>query len=97
MKISANIAIWLCAAFALLCGGFAFTGFSSLATITDEAEASFRWVLGSGLSSLVGVVFGVLSGSSKKESSGTSNKKSPPSRRAFVDRVISQITQAGCS
>ena len=63
MKVSANIAIWLCAAFALLCGGFAFTGFSSLATIADEAERdlslgySWFWAfLG-----MVGVVFGILS------------------------------------
>ncbi len=38
MKISAKIAIWLCVAFALLCAGFAFSGFSSLATMTDEAQ-----------------------------------------------------------
>ena len=63
MKISANIAIWLCVAFALFCAAFAFTGFSSLATIADEAEReaslgySWFWTfLGA-----IGVVFGILS------------------------------------
>jgi hypothetical protein len=63
MKISAKIAIWLCSAFALLCAGFAFTGFSTLATITDQAERdislgySWFWTfLGA-----IGVGFGILS------------------------------------
>ena len=63
MKISAKIAIWLCVAFALFCAGFAFTGFSSLAGMTDEAERemslgySWFWTfLGA-----IAVGFGILS------------------------------------
>lgn len=63
MKISAKIAIWLCAAFALLCAGFAFTGFSSLATIVDEAERdlSFGYAWFWTFLSAIGVGFGILS------------------------------------
>jgi len=38
MRISATVAMWLCAAFALVCLGFVYSGFSALATITDSAE-----------------------------------------------------------
>ena len=38
MRISAAVAVWLCAAFALVCLGAAFTAFSGLATLTDAAE-----------------------------------------------------------
>ena len=38
MRISAAVAVWICAAFALVCLGFAYSGFSALATITDSAE-----------------------------------------------------------
>jgi len=38
MRISATVAVWLCAGFALVCLGFAYSGFSALATITDSAE-----------------------------------------------------------
>jgi len=38
MRISAAVAVWLCAAFALICLGFALTAFSGLATLTDAAE-----------------------------------------------------------
>jgi hypothetical protein len=68
MKVSAQVAMWLCAGFALLCGGFAFTGFSSLATITDAAERdlslgySWFWTfLGA-----IAVVFGIISWLIKK-------------------------------
>jgi len=63
MKISAQVAMWLCAAFALLCLGFAYSGFSALQTLTDEAErelsrgyAWFWTFLGA-----VAVAFGALS------------------------------------
>ncbi len=55
--------MWLCAAFALLCLGFAYSGFSALQTLTDEAErelsrgyAWFWTFLGA-----VAVAFGALS------------------------------------
>ena len=55
--------MWLCAAFALVCLGFAYSGFSALQTLTDEAErelsrgyAWFWTFLGA-----VAVAFGVLS------------------------------------
>ena len=38
MRISAAIAVWMCAAFALICLGFALTAFSGHATLTDAAE-----------------------------------------------------------
>src|SRR4051794_16448740 len=38
MRISAAVAVWMCAAFALICLGFAYTAFSGLATLTDAAE-----------------------------------------------------------
>jgi len=38
MIISARIAVWLCAIFALVCLGFAFSGFSALGSLVDEAE-----------------------------------------------------------
>jgi hypothetical protein len=63
MKVSAGVAMLLCAAFALACFAFAFSGFSALASITDVAErelslgyAWFWTFLG-----VVAVIFGVLS------------------------------------
>ena len=38
MRISAAIAVWMCAAFALICLGFVYSGFSGFATLTDAAE-----------------------------------------------------------
>ena len=47
MKITAQLGMWLCAAFALVCLGFAFSGFSGLVTMTDPAErdltAGYAW------------------------------------------------------
>jgi hypothetical protein len=63
MKISAQLAMWLCAAFALVCLGIAFSGFSSLATSADQAERDLSlgyawfWTF---LAS-VAVLFGLLS------------------------------------
>jgi hypothetical protein len=38
MQISAALAMWMCAAFALVCAGFAYSAFAGLVTITDSAE-----------------------------------------------------------
>jgi hypothetical protein len=63
MKISAAIAMWLCAAFALVCFGFAYSGFSALEAMADEAERELSrgyawfWVF----LSVVGIAFGILS------------------------------------
>jgi hypothetical protein len=63
MKISAVMAMWMCAVFGLVCFGFAFNGFSALSSITDAEEreltlgyASFWAFLGS-----VALAFGILS------------------------------------
>jgi len=63
MRISALMAMWMCAVFGLVCFGFAVTGFFALPSITDSAErdltlgyASFWTFLGA-----VALVFGVLS------------------------------------
>ena len=63
MKISAAVAMWLCAMFALVCFSVAYQGFSSLETLTDIAErdlsSGYAWFW-----TFLGVVasaFGVLS------------------------------------
>jgi hypothetical protein len=63
VKITAQLGVWLCAVFALLCLGFAFNGFSAVTAMTDAAErelslgyAWFWTFLGA-----VAVLFGVLS------------------------------------
>ena len=63
MNISAQLAIWLCAAFALVCGGFAYNGFAALGTLTDQAERdmSFGYACFWTFLALIGVGFGVLS------------------------------------
>jgi hypothetical protein len=47
LQISAALAVWLCAAFALICLGFAYSAFSGLATLTDAADrdisAGYGW------------------------------------------------------
>jgi hypothetical protein len=74
MKITAQVGMWMCAAFALFCAAFAFNGFASLGTITDDADRelslgySWFWVfLGA-----VGVVFGILSWMIKEGKFGNS-------------------------
>ena len=63
MKISAVMAMWMCAVFGLVCFGFAFNGFSALPSITDAAERDLTlgyawfWAFLGG----VAAVFGVLS------------------------------------
>jgi hypothetical protein len=63
MKISAIAGMFICAAFALLCFGFAFNGFSALAALTDATERELSsgyawfWTFLGG----VAVVFGILS------------------------------------
>jgi hypothetical protein len=63
MKISFQMAMWMCGVFAVVALGGAFTAFSGLAGITDAAErdaaAGYAWFwtfLG-----VVALVFGVLS------------------------------------
>jgi hypothetical protein len=63
MKISAVMAMWLCVAFGLVCFGVAYSGFSSLSTLTDAAERELSlgyawfWMF----LATVALVFGVLS------------------------------------
>jgi hypothetical protein len=63
MKISAQLAIWLCAVFGLICLGAAITAFSGAASIpdVDERQASLGYAAFYGFLALVAAVFGVLS------------------------------------
>jgi hypothetical protein len=63
MQISAAVAVWLCAAFALICLGFAYTAFSGLATLTDSAEREMSLGYGWFWTFLfcIAALFGVLS------------------------------------
>src|SRR3954468_24095375 len=63
VKISAQLAMWLCAAFGLICLGAAFTAFSGAASIPDaaEREASYGYAAFYGFLALVAALFGVLS------------------------------------
>jgi len=63
MYVSARIAVWLCALFALVCLGFALRGFLALPSTSDPQErdliSGYAWYwtfLG-----VVALVFGVLS------------------------------------
>ena len=63
MRISAQVAVWLCAAFTLVCLGFALNGCLALPTTTDAQErdliTGYAWYwtfLG-----MVALVFGALS------------------------------------
>jgi heme/copper-type cytochrome/quinol oxidase subunit 4 len=63
MYVSARIAVWLCAVFAIVCLGFALRGFLALPTAANPEEreliSGYAWYwtfLG-----VVAVVFGVLS------------------------------------
>ena len=63
MKISAQMCVWLCAAFGLVCLAAAITAFTGGATITDvaEREAAIGYAWFWGFLALVAAVFGVLS------------------------------------
>lgn len=63
MKISAQVAVWLCAAFALVCLGFAYNGFTGLHADMDDAtrEATMGYAWFWTFLGTVAVVFGVLS------------------------------------
>ena len=63
MKISAGIAILMCTAFALVCFGFAFSGFSALSSIDDvvERELSVGYAWFWTFLGVVAVAFGILS------------------------------------
>jgi len=63
MKVTAQVAMWMCAAFALFCGTFAYNGFSALSTVADEAEreASLGYAWYWTFLTAIAVVFGVLS------------------------------------
>ena len=60
--------MWLCGAFALVCFGFAYSGFTALETLTDPAQrelsAGYAWFWT--FLFAVAVVFGVLSWMIKK-------------------------------
>ena len=63
MKVTAQVAVWMCAAFALFCGAFAYTGFSAVSGITDaaEREASLGYAWFWTFLAAVAMAFGVLS------------------------------------
>jgi len=63
VKISAHLAVWLCAVFGLVCLAGAITAFSGAHSLTDpvEREASFGYAAFYGFLALVAAVFGVLS------------------------------------
>ena len=63
MKISAQVAMWLCVIFGLGCLYAAFRGFSALETLTDpqEREASLGYAWFYSFLFLVSALFGVLS------------------------------------
>jgi len=63
MRISAVMAMWMCAIFALVCGGVAFQGFSAAPSIADaterDASLGFAWFWA--FLAAIAVVFGILS------------------------------------
>jgi hypothetical protein len=63
MKISAQLAVWLCAAFGLVCLGVALSGFTGASSVTDAVERNdslgYAWFWT--FLALVAAVFGVLS------------------------------------
>jgi dipeptide/tripeptide permease len=63
MKISAQLAVWLCAAFGLVCLSVAISGFSAAPSVADavEREASLGYAWFWSFLALVAAVFGVLS------------------------------------
>jgi dipeptide/tripeptide permease len=63
MRISALMAMWMCAVFALLCYSVAFGGFLAIDSVADaaEREASRGYIGFWAFLGTVAVVFGVLS------------------------------------
>ena len=63
MKITAQLAVWLCAAFCLICLGAAITALSGAPSIPDasEREASYGYAAFYGFLAFVAAAFGVLS------------------------------------
>jgi hypothetical protein len=63
MRISAQLSVWICAIFGLVCLGAAITAFSGAASIPDvaEREAALGYAGFWGFLALVAAVFGVLS------------------------------------
>jgi len=63
MYVSARIAVWLCAVFALACLGFALQGFLALPSVSDTQEreliSGYAWYWT--FLAAVAAVFGVLS------------------------------------
>ena len=63
MYVSARIAVWLCALFALVCLGFALRGFLALPSTSDPQErdliSGYAWYWT--FLAVVALVFGVLS------------------------------------
>ena len=68
MKISAAIAVWLCAAFTVICLVFAYRGFSSLPELADpqQRDASLGYAWYWTFLATVAAVFGLLSWLIKK-------------------------------
>ena len=63
MKISAQLAVWLCLVFGLVCLGVALSGFSGASSVADaaEREASIGYAWFWSFLALIAAVFGVLS------------------------------------
>ncbi|HYR35050.1 MAG TPA: hypothetical protein VEQ87_12215 [Burkholderiales bacterium] len=63
MKVSAQLAIWLCLAFGLVCLGVAISGFSAAPSVADaaEREASIGYAWFWSFLALIAAVFGALS------------------------------------
>ena len=63
VKISAQVAVWLCVVFGLVCLAAAFTAFSGAGSIPDaaEREASYGYAAFYGFLALVAAAFGVVS------------------------------------
>ena len=63
MKISAQLAVWLCAVFGLVCMAVAISGFSGASSVADavDREASFGYAWFWTFLAVIAAVFGVLS------------------------------------
>lgn len=63
MRVSAQLAVWMCAIFGVVCLGFALSGFAGLQDTSDAAEremiSGYAWFWA--FLASVALVFGVLS------------------------------------